>query len=211
MNAIPPAALRHDWTSAEIQGLLSLPFPDLLFRAATIHRAHHDPNRVQISTLLSIKTGGCPEDCAYCPQSAAYEAGVPASKLMDVDAVLAEAQAAKAGRRQPLLHGRRLAQPEGPRPRRGVRHGRRRARARPGKLRHARHAHRPAGATAWPPPASITTTTISIRRRNFTATLSPRGSTRTGSIRWPTCATPASTCAAAASSAWAKQPSIAPA
>ena len=95
MNAIPPTALRHDWTTAEIQGLLNLPFPDLLFRAATIHRAHHDPNRVQISTLLSIKTGGCPEDCAYCPQSAAYEAGVPASKLMDVTAVLAEAQAAK--------------------------------------------------------------------------------------------------------------------
>jgi biotin synthase len=74
---------------------MALPFPELMFRAQTVHRAHHDPARVQISTLLSIKTGGCPEDCAYCPQSAGYEAGVPASKLMDVGAVLAEAQAAQ--------------------------------------------------------------------------------------------------------------------
>jgi biotin synthase len=95
MNAMPPAALRHDWTTQEVQALLELPFPDLLFRAQTTHRTHHDPHRVQISTLLSIKTGGCPEDCAYCPQSASYEAGVPASKLMDVTAVLAEARAAK--------------------------------------------------------------------------------------------------------------------
>jgi biotin synthase len=95
MNAMPPA-IRHDWTQAEIQALLDLPFPDLLFRAQTLHRAHHDPGRVQISTLLSIKTGGCPEDCAYCPQSAAYDTGVDASKLMPLDAVLAEARAAKA-------------------------------------------------------------------------------------------------------------------
>ncbi len=96
MNAMPPAALRHDWTTDEILALLEMPFPDLLFRAASVHRAHHDPLHVQISTLLSIKTGGCPEDCAYCPQSAAHDAGVPASKLMDVAAVLAEAGAAKA-------------------------------------------------------------------------------------------------------------------
>ena len=81
MNAIAPrpADIRHDWTRAEIQALLELPFAELLFRAQTIHRAYHDPNKVQISTLLSIKTGGCPEDCAYCPQSASYEAGVPAA------------------------------------------------------------------------------------------------------------------------------------
>jgi biotin synthase len=78
-----------------VLALMALPFPELMFRAQTVHRAHHDPARVQISTLLSIKTGGCPEDCAYCPQSAGYEAGVPASKLMDVGAVLAEAQAAQ--------------------------------------------------------------------------------------------------------------------
>jgi biotin synthase len=94
MNALtpPPAA---SWTSAAVRALLDLPFPELVFRAATVHRAQFDPARVQISTLLSIKTGGCPEDCAYCPQSAAYEAGVPASKLMQVEAVLAEARAAK--------------------------------------------------------------------------------------------------------------------
>jgi len=95
MNAIPPAALRHDWTRAEVQALLELPFPELMFRAASVHRAHHDPARVQISTLLSIKTGGCPEDCAYCPQSAAHETALPATKLMAVDAVLAQARAAK--------------------------------------------------------------------------------------------------------------------
>jgi biotin synthase len=94
MNVIPPTK-RHDWQQADIAALLQSPFPDLLFRAQSVHRAQHDPCRVQISTLLSIKTGGCPEDCAYCPQSAAYETGVPASKLMDVGAVLTEARAAK--------------------------------------------------------------------------------------------------------------------
>ncbi len=92
MNAIPPPPT---WTPASVRALLELPIPELIYRAATQHRAHFDPCRVQISTLLSIKTGGCPEDCAYCPQSAAYEAGVPASKLMDVQAVLAEARAAR--------------------------------------------------------------------------------------------------------------------
>ncbi len=89
------AAIRHDWTRGEIQALFDLPFPELIFQAQTIHRAHFDPREIQISTLLSIKTGGCPEDCAYCPQSAHYEAGVKASKLMDVEAVLADAKAAK--------------------------------------------------------------------------------------------------------------------
>jgi len=91
MNALTPPP----WTQTAIRDLLDLPFPELVFRAATVHRQNFDPARVQLSTLLSIKTGGCPEDCAYCPQSAAYEAGVPASKLMQVDAVLAEARAAR--------------------------------------------------------------------------------------------------------------------
>jgi biotin synthase len=89
-------AVRHDWTRAEIQALFDLPFPDLIFNAQRIHRLHFDPREVQISTLLSIKTGGCPEDCAYCPQSAHYQAGVKADKLMEVGAVLDEARAAKA-------------------------------------------------------------------------------------------------------------------
>jgi biotin synthase len=91
-----PLAVRHDWTRAEVRALFELPFPDLMFRAQSVHRMHFDPRAVQISTLLSIKTGGCPEDCAYCPQSASYETGVEAGKLMSRDAVLEEAQAAKA-------------------------------------------------------------------------------------------------------------------
>nr|Q0BUV5.2 RecName: Full=Biotin synthase [Granulibacter bethesdensis CGDNIH1] len=88
--------IRHDWSREEVRSLLDLPFPELLFRAAAIHRACFDPREVQISTLLSIKTGGCPEDCAYCPQAAQYDTGVEASRLMRVDAVLEEARAAKA-------------------------------------------------------------------------------------------------------------------
>jgi biotin synthase len=97
---VPPRtaaiALRHDWTREQVHALFALPFPDLMFRAALVHREHFDPTEVQISTLLSIKTGGCPEDCAYCPQAAQYDTGVNAEKLMAVEAVLAEARAAKA-------------------------------------------------------------------------------------------------------------------
>ena len=99
-HEMPPRAAmlpRHDWTREEVRALFALPFPDLMFQAAPVHRAHFDPAEVQISTLLSIKTGGCPEDCAYCPQSAKFDTGVDAGKLMDLDAVLAEARAAKAG------------------------------------------------------------------------------------------------------------------
>jgi biotin synthase len=103
--AIEPAAggadargvVRHDWTRAQVRALFELPFPDLMFEAARIHRLHFDPREVQLSTLLSIKTGGCPEDCAYCPQSASYETGLKAEKLMRLDNVLAEAEAAKRG------------------------------------------------------------------------------------------------------------------
>jgi biotin synthase len=90
-----PTSIRNDWTREEISALFALPFPELLFRAQVAHRAHFDPTQVQISTLLSIKTGGCPEDCGYCSQSAKYDTGVKASKLMDVDAVLADARAAR--------------------------------------------------------------------------------------------------------------------
>ncbi len=90
-----PASPRHDWSREEVAALLALPFPELLFRAQAIHRASFDPSAVQISTLLSIKTGGCPEDCGYCSQSAHHASGLKASKLMAVEAVLAEAAAAK--------------------------------------------------------------------------------------------------------------------
>ena len=88
-------AIRHDWTRDEVAALFALPFNELLHRAHSVHREYHDPNAVQVSTLLSIKTGGCPEDCAYCPQAARYDTGVQAQKLMSVDAVVARAQAAK--------------------------------------------------------------------------------------------------------------------
>ncbi|MFP6758083.1 MAG: biotin synthase BioB [Alphaproteobacteria bacterium] len=87
--------IRHDWLAEEGDALFALPFNDLLYRAQTVHRAHFDANRVQIATLLSIKTGGCPEDCAYCPQSARYETSVDAEKLMALDEVLAAARRAK--------------------------------------------------------------------------------------------------------------------
>ena len=96
-SPVNPGLVRNDWTRAEIRALFALPFPELMFEAARVHRMHFDPSEVQISTLLSIKTGGCPEDCAYCPQAARYDTGVAAEKLMGLDAVLAEARAAKAG------------------------------------------------------------------------------------------------------------------
>lgn len=86
---------RTDWTRDEIAALFDLPFTELVFRAAEVHRAHHAPNAVQLSTLLSIKTGGCPEDCGYCNQSVHAETGLRATKLMDVRAVLQAAAQAK--------------------------------------------------------------------------------------------------------------------
>jgi len=88
-------APRHDWTLEEVEALFELPFSDLLFKAAQAHRAWFDPNQVQLSQLLSIKTGGCAENCGYCAQSAHFETGLNASKLMDVAPVLEAARAAK--------------------------------------------------------------------------------------------------------------------
>jgi biotin synthase len=85
----------NTWTLAEASALYEMPFNDLLFRAQTIHRENFDPNRVQLSRLLSIKTGGCPEDCGYCSQSVHHESGLTASKLMEVDRVVAEARKAR--------------------------------------------------------------------------------------------------------------------
>jgi len=84
------------WQVADIEALFALPFPELLFRAQTVHRQHFDPAEVQLSTLLSIKTGGCPEDCSYCPQAARYDTGVEAGKLMEAETVLEAARRAKA-------------------------------------------------------------------------------------------------------------------
>ncbi len=90
-----PAAATPAWTAQRIEQLLALPLPELLWQAQQVHRQHFDPTEVQLSSLLSIKTGGCPEDCGYCPQSAHYQAGVEADKLMDAERVLEHARAAR--------------------------------------------------------------------------------------------------------------------
>jgi biotin synthase len=95
MNTTTQAITRHDWTSQEVQALFNLPFNDLLFQAQSVHRQYFDPNAVQVSTLLSIKTGACPEDCKYCPQSNRYDTGLEKEQLMAVEKVLEEARAAK--------------------------------------------------------------------------------------------------------------------
>jgi biotin synthase len=87
--------LRHDWTTTEIESIYTTPLPDLIFRAQSVHREFHAPDQVQGCVLLSIKTGGCPEDCAYCPQSAHYETGLQRKELLPVDETLAAAAAAK--------------------------------------------------------------------------------------------------------------------
>ena len=91
-NPQPPA---RGWTVEAVEGLYGLPFSDLVYRAQTVHREHFDANRVQLSTLLSIKTGGCPEDCGYCPQAARYHTGVANEALLSLDEVVRAAQAAK--------------------------------------------------------------------------------------------------------------------
>ena len=95
MSPLQDRPLRHDWTRQELLALFDLPFTELLHRAASVHREHFDPAEVQVSTLLSVKTGGCPEDCGYCPQAQRYHTGVEAQKLMELDAVLDKARAAR--------------------------------------------------------------------------------------------------------------------
>jgi biotin synthase len=95
-TVLTKAATDEAWSVQAVADIMALPFADLLHRAQTIHRAHFDPNKVELATLLSVKTGGCPEDCGYCPQSVHFDAGVEATKLMGVDAVRDAAQRAKA-------------------------------------------------------------------------------------------------------------------
>jgi biotin synthase len=99
------AELRNDWSHAEVTALFDLPFDDLMYQAQGTHRAWHAKGEVQLCTLLSIKTGGCPEDCGYCSQSTSAETGLKAEKLMDVEAVLASAEAAKAAGSQRFCMG----------------------------------------------------------------------------------------------------------
>jgi biotin synthase len=103
--SLDPAQPRHDWTLAEVEALFELPFTELVFRAAEVHRRWFDPAELQLSQLLSVKTGGCPEDCGYCAQSQHFKTGVAAGKLMDADAVIAKAAEAKAGGAQRFCMG----------------------------------------------------------------------------------------------------------
>ena len=91
----PENAVRHDWSRVQVRAIFDLPFNELLFQAQTLHRQFFDPNAVQVSTLLSIKTGGCPEDCNYCPQSVHHDTGLESERLMDVEAVVTAAKRAK--------------------------------------------------------------------------------------------------------------------
>ncbi len=93
---ISPNRLRHDWSEQEVLALYELPFPELIYLAQTVHRRYFDPKQIQVSTLLSIKTGGCPEDCAYCPQSGRYDTGLDRGQLLPLEEVVAAAQLAKA-------------------------------------------------------------------------------------------------------------------
>ena len=87
--------IRNDWTKAEVEALFAMPFNDLLFNAQVVHRQHFNPNEVQVSTLLSIKTGACPEDCKYCPQSARYDTGLEKERLLEIEKVIQRANEAK--------------------------------------------------------------------------------------------------------------------
>ena len=105
MFAANPAEPRHDWTRVEVEALFALPFAELMFQAASVHRTNFDPTEIQLSQLLSVKTGGCAEDCGYCSQSASFDTGLKATKLMAVDAVIAAAAEAKAGGAQRFCMG----------------------------------------------------------------------------------------------------------
>ena len=105
--------LRHDWTRDEVAALFALPFNDLLFQAQIVHRQYFNPNQVQVSTLCSIKTGACPEDCKYCPQSARYDTGLEREKLMRVEKVIEEAKAAKASGATRFCMGAAWRSPKG--------------------------------------------------------------------------------------------------
>ncbi len=109
----PEAEIRHDWTQDEVLALFELPFNDLIWRAQGVHRQYFDANTVQVSTLLSIKTGACPEDCAYCPQSVRYDTGVARERLLDTETVVAAARAAKAAGATRFCMGAAWRSPKG--------------------------------------------------------------------------------------------------
>ena len=95
LSDLPESSVRHDWSRDQVRAIFEMPFSELLFQAQTVHRRHFDPSAIQVSTLLSIKTGGCPEDCKYCPQSVHYDTELEAGRLMDIEVVVEAARRAK--------------------------------------------------------------------------------------------------------------------
>ena len=169
MTQAPREPIRHDWTSEEVQALFALPFMDLLLRAQAVHRVHHVPNAVQMSTLLSIKTGACPEDCAYCPQSVRYTTGVEAQPLMQLAEVRAAARRARDAGATRFCLGAAYRSPKA-REHPGDR-GHDRARCARSDLRPARRSacSSPGRRRRSRKPGSTTTTTISIPPSEFYA------------------------------------------
>ncbi len=189
------------WTMSQVTELFNKPLIDLLFEAQQIHRQHFDPRQVQVSTLLSIKTGACPEDCKYCPQSARYKTGLEAERLMEVEQVLESARQAKNAGSTRFCMGAAWKNPNDrdmpylEQMVKGVKALGLESCMTLGTLTDSQ-AQRP------PKRASITTTTTLIPRRNFTATSSPPAPTRSAWIRWIKCVMLGSKSAPAASSGW---------
>jgi biotin synthase len=141
--------VKHDWLFSEIDAIYSTPLIDLVFRAQLAYREHHTPNQVQGSVLLNIKSGGCPEDCAYCPQSAHYKTGVGRTELVSVDEALAAARAAREQGATRFCMGAAWRDvPRGPQFDRVLEMGMRRPGARPRSLLHPRHARTGSGGRA---------------------------------------------------------------
>jgi biotin synthase len=186
---------------SQVTELFNKPLIDLLFEAQQIHRQHFDPRQVQVSTLLSIKTGACPEDCKYCPQSARYKTGLESERLMEVEQVLESARQAKNAGSTRFCMGAAWKNPNDrdmpylEQMVKGVKALGLESCMTLGTLTDSQ-AQRLAGR------GSITTTTTSIPRRNFTATSSPPVPIRSAWIRWIKCAMPGSKSAPAASSGW---------
>jgi biotin synthase len=172
--------VRNDWTLAEVQELFALPFMDLMFMAQTEHRRFQTPNSVQVSTLLSIKTGACPEDCAYCPQSVRFDTGLETQELLEVGEVAARARAAKESGATRFCMGAAYRSPKQKDLRKVL-----------AMIREVKSLGMETCATlGMLTPASTTTITISIPRRGTTGKSSARAPIRIDSTLCKPCATP---------------------
>jgi biotin synthase len=182
--------LRHDWTVDEAEALIGRPFHDLLADAQAVHRARFDPHVVEAAILLSVKTGACPEDCAYCPQSARWNTGLEPERLMPTEDIVAAARNAQASGATRFCMGAAWRSPTD----RQVEEVSEAVAAVAdlgmetcvtlGMLT-------PEQSSAWPTPGWTSTTTTWTPRRSSTARSSPPAPTTTASTPWPTCATPA--------------------